>query len=224
MYRSELNLKIIAIELDKTLSAFLKTKYGDNHLKIVQANILNLNLHKICNNFFHDTSHWRVIGNLPYNISTPILFKLFNYRNKIKDQHFMLQNEVVNRMVAVPGNKIYGRLSVVLQSAYKIEKVFEVKSESFFPKPKVNSAFVKMTRDDSIFSTILNWKVFSDLVTHSFSSRRKTIKNNLKNFLDILDFDRVNADQSDRAENISVVDYIELSNQITVEKNLKSKF
>ena len=136
----------------------------------------------------------------------------------------MLQDEVVDRMAAEPGSKIYGRLSVMLQAAYKIEKLLIIKPESFFPIPKVTSAFVKMSPDNERFSLINDWGVLSHLVTCSFSSRRKTIKNNLKEFLHKLDFDKVDANLTDRAENISVVDYIKLANQISDKSKLIKYF
>ncbi len=130
----------------------------------------------------------------------------------------MLQNEVVDRMSAKPGSRVYGRLSVMLQAVYKIEKLMVINPESFFPVPKVTSAFVKMTPNYKVYSSIDNWEVFSDLVNKAFSSRRKTIKNNFKNFFSDLDFDSVSAVLTDRAENISVGDFIALANQTAAKK------
>jgi len=216
---SKLELNVLAIELDKTLIPYLKKKYTDNNITIVQGDAVKLDLNQLCDGVFHPQAQWRLIGNLPYNISTPLLFKLIPFRDKIKDQFFMLQNEVVDRMVAEPGTKIYGRLSVILQALYKMNKILLVKPESFRPAPKVTSAFIKMQPDNNLFQTIKSWEAFSFLVTSAFSSRRKTIKNNFKNFLDVLDFERVEANLTHRAENISVRDYIELANQIATKKS-----
>ena len=216
--KSELRLKVLAVELDRTLVPTLERKYNQSQFKIIQADILTVNLERVCYGFFGN-NEWRVIGNLPYNISTPVLFKLLNIKNKIRDQFFTLQNEVVDRMVAEPGTKIYGRLSVMLQAAYTIEKLLVIESDSFFPIPKVTSAFVKMTPNKLLFSTIKDWNIFSQLVAASFSSRRKTVKNNLKEFIHKLDFDGLDARLTDRAEDICVRDYVSLANQISVMKN-----
>ena len=216
--KTELKLKVFAIELDKTLVPILKKKYSQSQFKVVQADILTFDLENACSVFFGNCA-WRIIGNLPYNISSPILFKLLNINNKVRDQFFTLQNEVVDRMVAKPGSRIYGRLSVMLQAAYTIEKLLVIDPKSFYPVPKVTSAFVKMSPNKVLFSTIKDWNVLSNLVTASFSSRRKTIKNNLKEFLYQLDFDILEAELTDRAEDISVRDYICLANQISAKMN-----
>ena len=213
--KSELRLKVLAIELDKTLIPFLQKKYPQSQFRVIQADILALNLERDCSAFFGN-NQWRVIGNLPYNISTPILFKLLNFKNNIRDQFFTLQNEVVDRMIAEPGSRVYGRLSVMLQAAYRIEKLFVIEPKSFSPAPNVYSAFVKMSPNEVLFSTIQDWNALSRLVNASFSSRRKTIKNNLKEFLNQLDFDVLEAKLTDRAEDISVKDYISLANQISI--------
>tara|TARA_A100001011_G_C14114169_1_gene758354 strand:+ start:49 stop:858 length:810 start_codon:yes stop_codon:yes gene_type:complete len=217
---SELRLKVLAVELDLNLFFYLQDRFKGNNFGIIHGDILKINLEHICDEFFGQQSKWRIIGNLPYNISTPLLFKLFSFKNKIIDQFFMLQNEVVDRMTATPGNKAYGRLSVILQSTYCMEKLMVIEPESFFPVPKVRSALVKMKPNQILYDEIKDWTTFSTLVTKAFSCRRKTIKNNLKEFIHHLNFKNTEGKLGDRPEDFSVEDYIELANQIVDFKNI----
>ncbi len=154
----------------------------------------------------------RVVGNLPYNISTPILFHLLSQSTLIKDMHFMLQKEVVQRMAADPGSKTYGRLSVMLQAKCRVEALFTIGPGAFKPPPKVDSAFVRLVPYASPPCQIDDWKLFSDLVNQAFSQRRKTLRNSLKAFLTAEQIRAVDVDPSDRPEQLSLQAFAALAN------------
>ena len=145
----------------------------------------------------------RVVGNLPYNISTPLLFHLSTFSGSIRDMHFMLQKEVIDRMIASPSTHDYGRLSVMLQQKFHMEKLFEVAPESFDPAPKVWSAIVRMIP----IRGAREIPGFDEIVLAAFSQRRKTLRNTLKGILDLKDFEALGIDPQARAENLSVADY-----------------
>jgi 16S rRNA (adenine1518-N6/adenine1519-N6)-dimethyltransferase len=143
----------------------------------------------------------RIVGNLPYNISTPILFHLAGYAGRVRDMHFMLQREVVERMVASPSTPAYGRLSVALQARYRMKKLFTVASGAFRPPPKVDSAVVRMTPLEQPLH------VDADLLRKAFSARRKTLRNALPG----IDFAAHGIDPGLRPENLAPEDYARLS-------------
>jgi 16S rRNA (adenine1518-N6/adenine1519-N6)-dimethyltransferase len=145
--------------------------------------------------------HARIVGNLPYNISTPILFHLARYAQRIRDLHFMLQLEVVERMVAAPSTPAYGRLSVALQARFRMKKLFNVSSGAFRPPPKVESAFVKLE------PLAVPLPMNEDLLRKAFSARRKTLRNALPG----IDFAALGIDAGLRPENLSPEDYSRLS-------------
>lgn len=158
----------------------------------------------------------RVVGNLPYNISTPLLFHLLEQKERIKDMHFMLQKEVVDRMAADPGSKTYGRLSVMLQAWCEVTHLFDIGPGAFYPPPKVHSAFVRLVPygTDSPLDPIRDVSQFSTLVTAAFAHRRKTLRNNLKQILSPSQITSCNIDPGDRAENLSVADFIRLADSL----------
>ncbi|MBT8140730.1 MAG: 16S rRNA (adenine(1518)-N(6)/adenine(1519)-N(6))-dimethyltransferase RsmA [Gammaproteobacteria bacterium] len=160
----------------------------------------------------------RLIGNLPYNISTPLIFHLINFKHRIIDMHFMLQKEVVDRMVAMPGSKTYGRLSVMVQAHWNAEKLFEVGPGAFKPPPKVDSAIICLTPKSISHANEYHIKdpaIFADVVRQAFSQRRKTIRNSLKSFLSPENFDQLGLDPQLRAERLSVLDFISISNYLS---------
>jgi len=165
-------------------------------------------------NHSDDPQKLRVVGNLPYNISTAVLFLLLKHRDVIRDMHFMLQKEVVERITATPGSKVYGRLSVMMQAYFKVTALFLVPPQAFRPAPKVESAILRVIPDDHYSSTIKNHKIFEDLVRESFAQRRKTLKNNLKSICSLECIQAANLDPNQRAEELSVDDYIRLYQQI----------
>jgi len=157
----------------------------------------------------------RVFGNLPYNISTPLMFHLFSYMGAIKDMHFMLQKEVVNRLVAGPGSKAYGRLSVMAQYYCQVIPVLEVPPESFTPAPKVDSAVVRLMPYQSIPHPVEDIRALSRITTEAFGKRRKTLRNSLGHLFSADVLAELNIDPTLRAENISVKQYCQLANWLT---------
>lgn len=157
----------------------------------------------------------RVFGNLPYNISTPLMFHLFSYMGAIKDMHFMLQKEVVNRLVAGPGSKAYGRLSVMAQYYCQVIPVLEVPPESFTPAPKVDSAVVRLMPYQQIPHPVEDIRALSRITTEAFGKRRKTLRNSLGHLFSAEVLAELNIDPTLRAENISVKQYCQLANWLT---------
>ena len=154
----------------------------------------------------------KVIGNLPYNISSPVLFHLMPHAERIQSQIFMLQKEVVARMASPPGGKQYGRLSVMLQQQYQIEALFTVLPSAFYPPPKVDSAIVSLLPLASPPYPVKNQQLFAKLVKQAFSQRRKTLRNTLKGMLDSAQIESLGIDPSARAETLSVAEFAQLSN------------
>jgi 16S rRNA (adenine1518-N6/adenine1519-N6)-dimethyltransferase len=183
--------KLEVIELDRDLAARLREMSG---VTVHEADALKFD-------FAQFPQGVRIVGNLPYNISTPILFHLARYADRVRDLHFMLQLEVVERMVAKPSTAEYGRLSVALQARFRMEKLFKVSSGAFRPPPKVESAVVRMVPRPQPL------EVDEDLLRRAFSARRKQLRNALPG----VDFARAGIDPSLRAENLSPEDYARLS-------------
>jgi 16S rRNA (adenine1518-N6/adenine1519-N6)-dimethyltransferase len=156
----------------------------------------------------------RIVGNLPYNISSPLLFHFAAYAERIRDMHFMLQNEVVERMVAEPSTPAYGRLSVMLQYRFRMEKLLDVPPESFRPAPKVNSAIVRMIPIPDSEILVENEKLFAAIVRTAFGQRRKTLRNTLRAYLGEEDFKKLGINAHLRAENLAVVDYVKAANYL----------
>ncbi|WP_373019465.1 16S rRNA (adenine(1518)-N(6)/adenine(1519)-N(6))-dimethyltransferase RsmA [Thiomicrorhabdus sp.] len=157
----------------------------------------------------------RVVGNLPYNISSPLLFHLLNYAEHIRDMHFMLQKEVVDRITAQPGIKAYGRLSVMLQYACETEYLFTVGPENFTPPPKVDSAIVRLVPYQTKPFIADDEKQFADVVKQAFSQKRKTLRNTLKGWLDAEQIESCGIEPSARAESLTVEQFVRLANLYT---------
>lgn len=153
----------------------------------------------------------RMVGNLPYNISTPILFHLLEARDAIADMHFMLQKEVVDRMAAAPGSRTYGRLSVMLQAYCRVTHLFDIGPGAFNPPPKVDSSIVRLVPKHDSEIDIIDPQRFSQLVAASFSQRRKTLRNNLKGLLDEAQIAALGIDPGARSETLSVDDFRRLA-------------
>ncbi|MCX6165780.1 MAG: 16S rRNA (adenine(1518)-N(6)/adenine(1519)-N(6))-dimethyltransferase RsmA [Ignavibacteriae bacterium] len=201
----------IAIEIDKNIAESLKEKY-ENKVKIINEDFLKYNLSQF-------KKPIKIIGNLPYNIASEILFKLFDHREKIECAVLMVQKEFARRLVASPNSKEYGIMSVQTQVFCKPGILFNVPATVFFPKPKVESSVIKLNFCNDNYN-ILNRDSFKLLVRAAFGKRRKTLKNSLKNLFEELklDFNEYDLffDFSKRAENIGVADYVQLANQIFV--------
>jgi 16S rRNA (adenine1518-N6/adenine1519-N6)-dimethyltransferase len=157
----------------------------------------------------------RVVGNLPYNISTPLLFRFAEYAGRIRDVHVMLQREVVERMVAAPGDSEFSRLSVMLQYRFDMEMLFEVPPESFDPAPKVDSAVVRLMPFTTLPHPARDEAVFGNVVARAFSQRRKTLRNTLKGVIADADFARLNIDPGARAQELSVADFVRIADTVT---------
>lgn len=154
----------------------------------------------------------RIVGNLPYNISSPLMFHLLNFSDHIQDMHFMLQKEVVDRITANPGIKAYGRLSVMIQYACETEYLFTVGPENFTPPPKVDSAIVRLLPYKTKPFVADDEADFAELVKQAFSQKRKTLRNTLKGFLEVEDIEACGINQTARAETLSVEKFVELAN------------
>jgi 16S rRNA (adenine1518-N6/adenine1519-N6)-dimethyltransferase len=155
---------------------------------------------------------YRVIGNLPYNISTPLLFYLMEYKHKFFDLTFMLQKEVAERITAVPNNKNYGRLSIMLQYHCKSELLFDVSPEAFYPKPKVTSSVIRMIPYSTPPIFCKNYALLEKIVATAFNQRRKTIHNSLKTYLSTENFVNLGLDPKLRAENCSLQNFVDMVN------------
>ena len=208
-----LNLEVV--ELDRDLVVYLKDKFkAYPHLKIHSADALRFDFAALAK----DNEKLRVIGNLPYNISTPLMFHLLDNANCIEDMHFMLQKEVVDRICAEPGSKKYGRLSVMMQYYCKTELLFDVPPESFDPAPKVMSAIVKLVPHAQPPVEVNNLKMLNRVVVQAFSQRRKTLRNSLKKLIEDEAISSLGIDPNLRAEMISLADFARLSNLIREEE------
>jgi len=157
----------------------------------------------------------RVFGNLPYNISTPLMFHLFSYTQAIRDMHFMLQKEVVNRLVAGPNSKAYGRLTVMAQYYCNVIPVLEVPPTAFAPPPKVDSAVVRLVPHSVLPNPVGDVRMLSRITTQAFNQRRKTIRNSLGDLFTPEQLTELGVDPSLRAENISVAQYCKLANWLS---------
>ena len=195
------------IELDRDLALRL---LQHPQLSVTEADVLNVDFTALATSL--QTQQLRVVGNLPYNISTPILFHLLDHVAVVKDQHFMLQKEVVERMVAAPSTANYGRLSVMLQWRYDMEMVLLVGPQAFDPPPRVDSAVVRMTPWPQPADVQL--KLLSELVQVAFSQRRKLLRHTLGQWLEARAFSGV-FDVKRRAEEVAVAEYVALAQALT---------
>ena len=199
------------VEIDRDIVARLKHDYPqdnpESRLTIHAGDALEFDLATL-------PAPLRIVGNLPYNISSPLLFHFAAYAERIRDMHFMLQNEVVERMVAGPSTPEYGRLSVMLQYRFQMEKLLDVPPESFRPAPKVNSAIVRMIPMPAGKIPVHNEKLFAAIVSAAFGQRRKTLRNTLRSYLNENDFVLLGIDSQLRAENLSVADYAKAANYL----------
>ncbi|HEY8069061.1 MAG TPA: 16S rRNA (adenine(1518)-N(6)/adenine(1519)-N(6))-dimethyltransferase RsmA [Burkholderiales bacterium] len=197
--------RLDAIEIDRDLARRLGEEFPEERLKIICADVLD-----------HDFSSFpagvRIVGNLPYNISTPILFHLSRHADRVRDMHFMLQLEVVERMVAKPSTAEYGRLSVMLQTRFDMKKLFRVAPGAFRPPPKVDSAVVRLVPLRE--KPACDEAVLEKVVREAFSARRKTLRNALP--LTAQDFSALQIDSQLRPENLSPADYVRISARFSV--------
>ena len=198
-----------AVELDRDLIQPLQQSCaGFGELRIHSADALTFNFCSLTG----DGEKLRLVGNLPYNISTPILFHLLDQAGCIQDMHFMLQKEVVDRMGAGPGSKTYGRLSVMLQARCRVTPLFDISPDAFKPAPKVISSFVCLVPYRAPRFDIEDDEIFGRIVAQAFSQRRKTLRNNLKGYLDVRGLEAIGIDPGLRAESLEVGDFVRIAN------------
>jgi 16S rRNA (adenine1518-N6/adenine1519-N6)-dimethyltransferase len=197
------------IEIDRDLIARLRERYDPGCLTIHEGDALKFDFGTLCT---EDKSSLRVVGNLPYNISTPLLFHLCGFTPRLRDGHFMLQKEVVARMVAAPGTAEYGRLSVMLQYRFQMERLFDVPPGAFRPAPKVTSSVVRMIPLPDVTYDVHDEARFSRIVAAAFAQRRKTLRNTLRDFLGEADLKALGFDPGLRGERLSVADFVAIAN------------
>jgi 16S rRNA (adenine1518-N6/adenine1519-N6)-dimethyltransferase len=200
--------RLHVVEIDRDIVSWMQNEYAKNTLTIHNIDALKFDFATL-------GKHIRVVGNLPYNISTPILFHLLDNLSHINDMHFMLQKEVVERMVASPSTPAYGRLSVMLQYHLAMEYLLTVPPEAFEPAPKVESAFVRCVPHATKPNTANDYQLFYKVVLSAFGQRRKTLRNTLKGLLDDAGFAAVAINPQLRAENLSVAQFVAISNYLT---------
>ena len=201
-----------AIEVDRDLIPIVeRTCSPVGNVNLTNADALKFDFSTLR----HDERPLRLVGNLPYNISTPLLFHLLSYSDKIYDMHFMLQKEVVDRLAAAPGDSHYGRLSVMVQYHSQVQPLFPVPPGAFRPAPKVDSAIVRLLPYSQPPHPAKNLAKLAHLVNACFQQRRKTIRNTLKHLVNAEQLATLNIDLSLRPEKLSVADFVQLSNQLT---------
>lgn len=197
------------IELDRDLAPWLKVKFEKHpDFQLFQADALAFDFSQLVP---HDRG-LRIVGNLPYNISTPLIFHLLSYSDAVTDMHFMLQKEVVKRMAAQAGDSAYGRLGIMVQYYCAVEALFEVPPSAFDPAPKVDSAIVRLTPHRQLPYPARNIRVLEKLVNLAFQQRRKTLRNSLKATLAPEVIDSLPVDAGVRAETLSLETFVTLSN------------
>ncbi len=200
--------RLVAIEMDRDLIPTLQAGAEPlGQLELHQGDALDFDFNAVR----PDCDQLRIVGNLPYNISTPLLFHILASAPRIRDMHFMLQREVVERMRAQPGSKVYGRLSVMIQYHCAVERLFLVHPGAFFPPPKVESAIVRL-RPQPPETRARDPQVFARIVAQAFSQRRKTLRNTLRGVVDPAGMEQAGINPGQRPEQLSVADFVTLAN------------
>ena len=200
--------RLDVVELDRDLIEPLARLCADlGELRIHNADALHFDL---CSLYPND--RLRLVGNLPYNVSTPLLFRFLDQAECIHDMHLMLQREVVNRITAAPGSKVYGRLSVMVQVYCRAEPLFHIGPGAFTPAPKVESAFLRLTPHRPLPIQVQDPSFLSLLVAKAFAQRRKTLRNSLKGLVDAEQIQDQGLDPGQRAEELSVEAFVRLAN------------
>lgn len=200
---------LTAIEIDRDLQRQLQAlSQAPEQFNLIAADALTMDYSQFGSNL-------RIIGNLPYNISTPLMIHLLHFCQWIEDMHFMLQKEVANRLTALPGNKNYGRLSVIVQYYCEVEQLFDVPPDAFYPKPQVDSSIVRIVPYKTSPYPGIEFKALEALLAQAFAMRRKTLANNLKKTISADDLRIIGINPTARPEQISVLDYVQIAKFIT---------
>jgi 16S rRNA (adenine1518-N6/adenine1519-N6)-dimethyltransferase len=195
------------VEIDRDLAAALATRFPPERLRIHQADALAFDFSALGPDL-------RVVGNLPYNISSPLLFQLAGIAGCLRDCHFMLQREVVDRIAAAPGGRVYGRLSVMLQYRFHVERLLGVPAGAFRPAPKVESAFLRLVPHRPLPSTARDERVFAEVVARSFGQRRKTLRNALREMIGADELAALGVDPGRRAETLPVEAFVRIADRV----------
>ncbi|MCC7325579.1 MAG: 16S rRNA (adenine(1518)-N(6)/adenine(1519)-N(6))-dimethyltransferase RsmA [Burkholderiales bacterium] len=199
--------RIAAIEIDRDLAARLRETFAADALALHEADALDFDYTTLGN-------HLRVVGNLPYNISSPLLFRLAAHASQLRDAHVMLQREVVARMAAAPAAPDYGRLTVMLQVAFRIERLFVVPAGAFRPAPKVESAVARLVPLREGAPAIRDAALFARVVAAAFMQRRKTLRNALSALCTAAALEAAGIDPGARGETLAVADFVRLANSL----------
>jgi 16S rRNA (adenine1518-N6/adenine1519-N6)-dimethyltransferase len=203
--------KLSVVELDRDLAKRLRHHpFLAPHLTIYETDALNFDFAELT----LEQKPLRIFGNLPYNISTPLIFHLLTFKDKVQDMHFMLQKEVVERMAAGPNCKAYGRLSIMTQYQCQVIPVMEIGPEAFKPAPKVDSAIVRLIPHSEVKNPVKDIAALNTICLAAFNQRRKTIRNSFKNLISVKQLEELNIDANLRPENLTLDDYILLANFI----------
>ncbi|QJR80276.1 16S rRNA (adenine(1518)-N(6)/adenine(1519)-N(6))-dimethyltransferase RsmA [Alteromonas pelagimontana] len=215
--------KLTVIELDRDLAKRLRHHpFNAEKLTVIEQDALALDFSSLKEHLPHPQKPLRVFGNLPYNISTPLMFHLFTFSNLISDMHFMLQKEVVNRLAAVPGNKNFGRLSVMAQYYCSVIPVLSVPPDAFKPPPKVDSAVVRLVPHASPPVEVASAHTLERVCAMAFNQRRKTIRNSLKDCMTEAQISLLGLDPTARAETLSLADFASIANVVYEQENLQN--
>lgn len=213
---AELVDKLTVVELDRDLAERLRHHpFLNQKLTVIEQDALRFNFREYFETLaLAEGQGVRVFGNLPYNISTPLMFHLFKFHEFIQDMHFMLQKEVVKRLCAAPNSKAYGRLSIMAQYYCQVIPVLEVPPSAFKPAPKVDSAVVRLVPHKELPHPVKDIVWLNRVTTHAFNQRRKTLRNALSILFDEQTLQDLVIDPNARAENLSVADYVRLANYL----------
>lgn len=204
------------VELDRDLIPGLKVKFFNMPGFVInEADALKFDFA----NLYEEDRPLRIVGNLPYNISTPLIFHLLSYTGKVKDMHFMLQKEVVQRLAAGPGENNYGRLSIMAQYFCDVQHLFDVGPGAFKPAPKVDSAIVRMVPYETLPHPVKDHRTLENIVRQSFSMRRKTLRNNLKKTISSEQLEALGIDPGQRPERLGLKEYAKIADFVFEEAN-----
>lgn len=207
--------RLHVVEIDRQLAAGLRARFAPGQVTVHEADVLEFDFATL-------PAPLRIVGNLPYNVSTPILFRIAAAASHVADCTFMLQREVVDRMVAAPGGADYGRLSVMLQYRFEMHPLLRVPPGAFTPPPKVESAVVRMVPLPADRPAARDEALFAQLVLAAFAQRRKTLRNAARGLADAAAFDRAGIDAARRGETLSVAEFIALADAIGADSSLQS--
>ena len=212
--------KLAVVELDRDLAHRLRHHpFLAEHLTIHEIDALKFDFASVAS----EDAPLRIFGNLPYNISTPLIFHLLTFKASVKDMHFMLQKEVVDRMAAMPNTKAYGRLSIMTQYQCQVMPVMEIGPEHFTPAPKVDSAIVRLIPHKAFAKQAKSLETLNKVCVTAFNQRRKTIRNSFKKLIDVEQLTALSIDPTLRPENLTIDQYIDLANLVFDQEQQSAK-